>query len=141
MASRPIDIRQMTVEDYDEAAVLWKNTEDVGLDNHVDTREGIASHLARNVELSYVARQEGRIVGAVLCGHDGRRGHLHHLAVARPRHWPSLGRRLISGTWLHRHSKMQHLSVCRQRTWQSVPDAQRLEKRSDLKVLQIQAFQ
>ena len=46
--------------------------------------------------MSFVAVAGGRIVGAVLGGHDGRRGYLHHLAVdaglAPPRHRPRAGR-------------------------------------------------
>ena len=31
--------------------------------------------------MSFVARSKNEIIAAVLCGHDGRRGYLHHLAV------------------------------------------------------------
>lgn len=34
------------------------------------------------------------IVGAVICGHDGRRGYLHHLAVASSYRHRGLGRAL-----------------------------------------------
>jgi N-acetylglutamate synthase len=95
MTSTVIDIRPMTADDYDEVADLWRNTEGIGLDEHVDAREGIAGYLARHPGLSFVARQEGRIVGAVLCGHDGRRGYLHHLAVATARRRKGIGRALV----------------------------------------------
>ena len=85
----------MTADDYDEVADLWRNTEGIGLDEHVDTREGIAGYLARHPGLSFVARQEGRIIGAVLCGDDGRRGYLHHLAVATACRRKGIGRALV----------------------------------------------
>ncbi len=78
----PYQIAAMTAQDYDEVAGLWRHTEGVGLDDDTDTREEIAAYLARKPGFSYVARQQCQIVGAVLCGHDGRRGYLHHLAVA-----------------------------------------------------------
>lgn len=95
MTGVPIDISEMTREDYREVADLWQNTEGVGLDAHIDTMEGMASYLSRNAGISFVARQEGQVVGAVLCGHDGRRGYLHHLAVARQWQRNGIGRALV----------------------------------------------
>jgi N-acetylglutamate synthase len=88
-------ISEMQADDYDEVAALWQATEGVGLDNDTDTREGIASCLSRNPGISHVARAEGEIVGAVLCGHDGRRGYLHHLAVAPQWRRQGIGRALV----------------------------------------------
>jgi len=95
MAAVVFEIREMTAQDYEEVARLWRNTEGIGLDDGTDTREGIAAYLARNPGLSYVARHEGRVVGAVLCGHDGRRGYLHHLAVAQAHRQNGIGRALV----------------------------------------------
>lgn len=75
-----VEIVEMTPADCDEVLALWGRTEGVGL-NEGDTQEGITAYLARNPGLSQIARCGGRIIGAVLCGHDGRRGYLHHLAV------------------------------------------------------------
>jgi ribosomal protein S18 acetylase RimI-like enzyme len=76
-----IEIREMTIADYDDAIALWQTTEGMGL-SAADTREAIARYLARNPGMSFVARgEDGSLAGAVLCGHDGRRGYLHHLAV------------------------------------------------------------
>ena len=55
----------------------------------------MARFLARNPGLSFVAEEEGRIVGAVLCGNDGRRGFLHHLAVEKDRRRSGIGRDLV----------------------------------------------
>jgi putative acetyltransferase len=76
-----LEVAEMSAGDYDEVIALWKSSDGLGL-NDADTRECIEAYLVRNPGLSLVAKHRGRIVGAVLCGHDGRRGYLHHLAVA-----------------------------------------------------------
>ncbi len=73
-------ITDLTLEDFDEVTDLWRNTEGIGLSS-ADTRERIGIYLERNPGLSFTARASGKLIGAVLCGHDGRRGYLHHLAV------------------------------------------------------------
>lgn len=89
-----IEIREMNITDYDEAIALWRASEGVGLST-ADTREAIARYLARNPGMSFVGHQDGRLVGAVLCGHDGRRGYLHHLAVAVECRGQGLGKALV----------------------------------------------
>ena len=74
-------IRTMTIEDYDEVYRLWTKIRGFGLRSVDDSREGVARFLSRNPETSVVAREDGRIVGAILCGHDGRRGCLYHVCV------------------------------------------------------------
>ena len=90
----PVEISAMVIEDYDAVAALWRATEGVRL-NESDTRERIAAYLDRNAGLSRVAKIAGQVVGAVLCGHDGRRGMLNHLAVARDCRGQGIGRRLV----------------------------------------------
>ncbi|MFT3785144.1 MAG: GNAT family N-acetyltransferase [Tepidisphaeraceae bacterium] len=84
----------MTIDDYDAVVELWSRAEGVGL-NESDTQPAIASFLQRNCGLSLVVEQGGRIVGAVLCGHDGRRGYLHHLAVDTDSRGCGIGRALV----------------------------------------------
>ena len=74
-------VRAMTIEDYDEVYALWRKIRGFGLRSVDDSREGVARFLSRNPETSVVAREDGRIVGAILCGHDGRRGCLYHVCV------------------------------------------------------------
>lgn len=88
-------VRPFRLADYDEVLRVWKRTEGVGL-NESDTRPAIATFLRRNPGLSFVAVKQGRIVGAVLCGHDGRRGYLHHLAVAKRHRKQGVGLRLVN---------------------------------------------
>jgi len=87
-------VRLFRIEDYDAVVALWRRTEGVGL-NESDTRPAIAAFLRRNPKLSFVAESNGRIVGAVLCGHDGRRGYLHHLAVSKRHRGCGIGRQLV----------------------------------------------
>ncbi|HTY86841.1 MAG TPA: GNAT family N-acetyltransferase [Candidatus Acidoferrum sp.] len=87
-------MRVFRISDYDAVLALWQGTKGVGL-NESDTRPAIMAYLQRNPRLSFVAEQRGRIIGAVLGGHDGRRGYLHHLAVASGHRRCGLGRRLV----------------------------------------------
>jgi N-acetylglutamate synthase len=90
----PPTIRAMTIEDYPAVIALWQASEGIGL-SKADSPEGIRAYLERNPGLSQVAVDErGGVVGAVLCGHDGRRGLLHHLAVADGWRKRGLGREL-----------------------------------------------
>lgn len=75
-----LTIEAMTAADYDEIAALWESTPGVGI-SPADSRSEVTRFLERNPGLSHVARNEGRLVGAALCGHDGRRGYISHLAV------------------------------------------------------------
>lgn len=84
----------MTAADYDGVIALWRTTEGVGL-SEADDRGPIAAYLDRNPGMSFVVVADGRIVGAVLGGHDGRRGYLHHLAVASAWRRRGLGRALV----------------------------------------------
>ena len=87
-------IRSMSIADYEAVLRLWRETEGLGL-NESDTRDRVAAFLARNPGLSRVAVRGDNIVGAVLCGHDGRRGYLHHLAVAQSQRKLGLGKALV----------------------------------------------
>ena len=86
-------IRPMELSDYPAVLALWETTEGLTL-READSEEALGRYLARNPGLSFVADAEGRLVGAVLCGHDGRRGYLHHLAVAPAYRGRGLGRTL-----------------------------------------------
>ncbi len=89
-----IVIREMAAQDYDEVLALWRASEGVGLSD-ADSEESIARYLDCNPGLSFVAHDGERLVGAVLCGHDGRRGYIHHLAVGKSYRRQGLGRALV----------------------------------------------
>jgi len=81
MERNGITTREFLIGDYDRAVVLWNDVEGVEICEG-DSREEIRAYLERNPGLSRVAEENETIAGAVLCGHDGRRGFLYHLAVA-----------------------------------------------------------
>jgi ribosomal protein S18 acetylase RimI-like enzyme len=76
----PVAIEAMTIADYDPARALLSSIEGVRM-RSTDSHEATERYLLRNPGLSFVARSGDKIVGCVMCGHDGRRGYLHHLAV------------------------------------------------------------
>lgn len=76
-----MNIRAMTISDYELVHALWLNTPNMGLNNLDDSKEGIRKYLLRNPNTCFVAEAEGHIIGAILSGHDGRRGYIHHTSV------------------------------------------------------------
>jgi N-acetylglutamate synthase len=79
-APEQASLRPMTMDDYDVVIELMKATPGVSF-RDADSRDATARYLERNPGLSFVAEKDGRLVGCVMCGHDGRRGYLQHLAV------------------------------------------------------------
>ena len=87
----------MTAADYGEVYALWTRTKGMGLRDGDDDREGVERFLARNPGCSFVAREDdGRLIGSILCGHDGRRGHIYHTAVAEEARGRGVGRLLVN---------------------------------------------
>lgn len=76
-----MNIRVMTIEDFDQVHALWMSIKGFGIRSVDDSKEGIERFLKRNPTTSVVAEEDGKIVGAILCGHDGRRGCLYHVCV------------------------------------------------------------
>ncbi|MCI8884602.1 MAG: GNAT family N-acetyltransferase [Dorea sp.] len=74
-------IRTMTMEDYEGVYALWTKIRGFGLRSVDDSREGIERFLRRNPTTSVVAVEDRKVVGSILCGHDGRRGCLYHVCV------------------------------------------------------------
>lgn len=74
-------IKVMTINDYEELFELWQNTANMGLRSLDDSKEGISCFLKRNPNTNFVVYEDGQLVGAILCGHDGRRGYIYHTVV------------------------------------------------------------
>ena len=89
-----VKIRIMTIDDYDALYAIWVACGN-GLNNLDDSREGIAKYLKRNPETSFVAEENGVIAGAILCGHDGRRGIIQHMSVSPQFRRRGIGHKLV----------------------------------------------
>lgn len=88
-------LRVMTVKDYDEVYALWQRISGFGIRSVDDSREGIERFLLRNPTTSVVAEENGKIVGAILCGHDGRRGCLYHVFVDSAYRMRGIGKSMV----------------------------------------------
>lgn len=88
-------IRTMTLDDYEEVHRLWMGIHGFGIRRVDDAREGVARFIARNPSTSMVAVTDGVIVGAILCGHDGRRGCLYHVCVQEAYRKRGIGQKLV----------------------------------------------
>ncbi len=90
-----MEFRLMTIEDYEEAYSLWILCGN-GLNDKDDSREGIEKYLKRNPATSFVAVCENKVVGVILCGHDGRRGIIQHACVSPDFRRLGIGSKLVS---------------------------------------------
>ena len=68
-------ILRFDIESYESVLALWKRCEGIGLSD-ADSPEAIHAYLDRNSGMSFIAKVDGNIVGAILGGHDGRRGYI-----------------------------------------------------------------
>ncbi len=91
-----MQIRLMRIEDYEKVYQLWISCRGMGLNNLDDSEEGIRRFLNRNPETCFVAEENDEIIGAILAGHDGRRGYIYHTAVASEYRHRSIGSKLVS---------------------------------------------
>ena len=89
-----IATREFSIDDYDEVLQLWQTVEGLEVAEG-DGREGVAQFVTRNPGLSRVAIDSSKVVGVAMCGHDGRRGHIYHLAVDPAYRRYGLGKRLV----------------------------------------------
>ncbi|MCF2651527.1 GNAT family N-acetyltransferase [Anaeromassilibacillus senegalensis] len=90
-----MQIIPMTIEDYDAVYDLWLHTPGMGLNTADDSREGIAAYLRRNPTTCFTAKEGDRLLGAILAGHDGRRGYISHTAVREDAQRQGVGTALV----------------------------------------------
>ena len=87
------EIEEMAIHHYDDAIRLWGESDGIGISG-ADSRESISSFLEMNRGLCFVAVKGNRVIGTSLCGSDGRRGYLHHLAVEKEYRFRGIGKAL-----------------------------------------------
>lgn len=91
-----MNIRIMTVSDYNAVYALWLSCKGMGLNDLDDSEAGIARFLDRNPSTCFVAEFDGRTVGAIMAGNDGRRGYIYHAAVDPGFRGKGIGRGLVN---------------------------------------------
>lgn len=102
-----MQIREMKIEDYDQVYELWNTIHGFGIRSVDDSKEGIERFLKWNPGLSVVAEQDHKIVGAILCGSDGRRGCLYHVCVQKEFRRHGIGKTMV----VHCMEKLKELQV------------------------------
>ncbi len=90
-----ITLRTMDPKDYDQLYALWTRIEGFGIRSIDDTRENVTRFLRRNPDTSVVALAGERIVGGILCGHDGRQGSFYHVCVDPSCRLQVIGKRMV----------------------------------------------
>ena len=85
-------IRVMQETDYEKVYALWTSISGFGIRTIDDSKEGVERFIRRNPTTSMVAEENGEIVGAMLCGHDGRRGCFYHVCVAQGHRKQGIGK-------------------------------------------------
>ena len=88
-------VRTMELTDYDEVFSLWKKIKGFAMRSIDDSRSGVERFLRRNPTSSVVAVEDGKIVGAILCGHDGRRGCMYHVCVDPQYRLRGIGKEMV----------------------------------------------
>ena len=94
-AMTEVVITPMVPEDYDEVRALWLTIRGFGIRALDDSREDIERFIRRNPTTSVVARVDGKIVGSILCGSDGRQGALYHVCVAKEYRRRRIGTQMV----------------------------------------------
>ncbi len=89
-------VRTMTTDDYDQVYALWMSIHGFGIRSIDDSREGIERFIKRNPTTCAVDVEDGKIVGAILCGHDGRRACLYHVCVSEKYRMHGIGKKMVT---------------------------------------------
>ena len=88
-------IRVMTMDDFEAVHALWMEIHGFGIRSIDDSKEGVERFIRRNPTTSMVACENDRIIGAILCGHDGRRGCLYHVCVHEDYRKQGIGQKMV----------------------------------------------
>ena len=90
-----VQILPITEADYDAVRALWMTIRGFGIRALDDSREDVVRFIRRNPTTSVVAKADGRVIGSILCGSDGRQGALYHVCVAEEFRRQGIGTRMV----------------------------------------------
>lgn len=76
-----MDIRRLTIDDYDEIVKLWKRSDLPFKPKGRDSRQAIKKQMDRDPDLFLGDFREGMLVGVIIGSYDGRKGWINRLAV------------------------------------------------------------
>ncbi len=88
-------VRNMTIADYEQVYALWMQIKGFAMRSVDDSKDGVARFLERNPKTSVVAVENDKVVGAILCGHDGRRGCMYHVCVHPDYRRKGIGKEMV----------------------------------------------
>ncbi|HKM05335.1 MAG TPA: GNAT family N-acetyltransferase [Lachnospiraceae bacterium] len=88
-------IKIMTIDDYHMVHSLWMKIKGFAIRSVDDSKEGVERFLQRNPTTSVVAMEDGKVVGTILCGHDGRRGCFYHVCVDPQYRMRGIGKEMV----------------------------------------------
>jgi ribosomal protein S18 acetylase RimI-like enzyme len=90
-----ITTRPFKISDYEAAVQLWSKVEGIEIAEG-DSKPEVDRFINQNPTLSRVVEDEGKLIGVALCGEDGRRGYIYHLAVDPAYRQKGVARQLVS---------------------------------------------
>jgi ribosomal protein S18 acetylase RimI-like enzyme len=88
-------IRAMLPEDYDKVSKLWMSIKGFAIRSIDDSREDVERFIKRNPSTSVVAQKGDRIVGSILCGHDGGQASFYHVCVSKSCRRQGIGTKMV----------------------------------------------
>lgn len=90
-----MNIVPFDLEKYDEVYALWMRTKNMGFNNVDDSFDGIKKLVMKNPLTCFMAEENGKIIGTVLAGNDGRRGYVYHLCVDENFRKQGIGKKMM----------------------------------------------
>ena len=94
------EVRTMTIDDYEEVYALWTSIHGFAMRSLDDSKIGVERFLKRNQGLSVVALVNGKIVGSILVGTDGRHGSFYHVCVHEDYRKHGIGKTMVTEAML-----------------------------------------
>jgi N-acetylglutamate synthase len=92
-----IEFKPLLPRDIQRAISFWRSIDGIFLhDNGEDSFNGIKAYLKRNQNFSFLAEFDGEIIGALMAGHDSRRGFIHHLGINPLFRKRGIGKKLLN---------------------------------------------